>query len=102
MEFNFFRVNKLNQRSDKTDTQSIPKARELFFFFDFFKGPHPMAYRSFQARGGVEAAAEVYAIAIAMRDLSHICNLHHSSCQCWILNPLSGTRDRICILMDTS
>ena len=31
-----------------------------------------------------------------------ICDLHHSSQQRWILNPLSGARDRTCILMDTS
>ena len=29
-----------------------------------------------------------------MRDLSHICNLHHSSWQCRILNPLGKARDR--------
>ena len=33
---------------------------------------------------------------------SHIFHLHHSSWQCQILNPLSGARDRTCILMDTS
>ena len=37
-----------------------------------------------------------------MADLSHVCNLHHRLCQCWILNPLSKIRDRTCILMDTS
>ena len=30
-----------------------------------------------------------YTTATAMWDLSHICNLHHSSQQCQILNPLS-------------
>ena len=38
--------------------------------------------------------------AIATRDLSHICHLHHSSQRCWILNPLRETRDRTHILMD--
>ena len=28
------------------------------------------------------------------QDLSHICNFHHSSRQCRILNPLSKARDR--------
>ena len=37
-----------------------------------------------------------------MPDLSHVCNLHHSSRQHWILNPLSNPRDQTCILMDTS
>ena len=43
-----------------------------------------------------------YITATAMRDLSHICNLHHSSWQLEILNPLSKVRDLIHILMDTS
>ena len=33
---------------------------------------------------------------------SHVCDLHHSSWQCWFLNPLSEARDQTCILMDTS
>ena len=32
-------------------------------------------------------------------DLSHICSLHHSSRQCWILSPLSKARDRTCNLV---
>ena len=38
--------------------------------------------------------------ATAMPDPSHDCNLHHSSWQCWIHNPLSKARDKTCILMD--
>ena len=34
--------------------------------------------------------------------LSHICNLHHSTQQHWILNPLSEARDQTCVFMDTS
>ena len=37
-----------------------------------------------------------------MRDLSHICNLHHSSQQCQILNPVGKAREWTCTLMDTS
>ena len=44
----------------------------------------------------------VYTPATATRDLSLVCNLHHSSWQHWILNPLSETRDGTCILVDTS
>ena len=43
-----------------------------------------------------------YTTATAMRDLSPICNLHHSSEQCWVLNPLGKARDRTYILMGTS
>ena len=37
----------------------------------------------------------------ANRGLSHICDVHHSSGQCWILNPLGEARGQTCILMDT-
>ena len=37
-----------------------------------------------------------------MPDPSLICEIHHSSWQHWILNPLSGARDQTCILMDTT
>ena len=43
-----------------------------------------------------------YIRATAMPDPSHICDLHHSSWQCQILNPLSEARDRICVLVDIS
>ena len=53
---------------------------------------------------GVESKLQllVYATAIVTRDPSHVCGLHHSSRQCWILNPLSQARDGTHILMDTS
>ena len=44
----------------------------------------------------------VYATAKAKPDPSCICNLHHSSQQCQILNPLSEARDGTCVLMDAS
>ena len=43
-----------------------------------------------------------YTTATAMQNLSCICDLHHSSRQRQILNPLSQARDRTQILMDTS
>ena len=42
-----------------------------------------------------------YATATAMPDLSRVCDLHHSSQQCWILNLLSEAMDQTVILMDT-
>ena len=55
-------------------------------------------------RLGVESELwpPAYTIATEMPDLSHICDLHHSSWEGWILNPLSKARDRTCVLMDTS
>ena len=43
-----------------------------------------------------------YATAITTRDPSHICDLHHSFWQCWILNPSSEARNQTCLLMDMS
>ena len=55
-------------------------------------------------RLGVESELQlpVYTTATAMPDSSHICNLHRSSRQGQILNPLREARDRTCVLMDTS
>ena len=55
-------------------------------------------------RLGVELELQLlaYATATAVRDLSHVCDLHHSSWQHWILNPLSGARDRTHVLMDSN
>ena len=46
-------------------------------------------------RLGVESELQLpaYATATATRDLSRICDLHHSSRKYWILNPLSEARD---------
>uniref|UniRef100_A0A8D0ZUF5 Zinc finger protein 568 n=2 Tax=Sus scrofa TaxID=9823 RepID=A0A8D0ZUF5_PIG len=43
-----------------------------------------------------------YTTTTAMLDLSHICDLHHSSGQCQILNLLIEAGDRTFVLMDTS
>ena len=50
---------------------------------------------------GVELELQLlaYTTATATQDLSHVCNLHHSSLQHWILNPLRKTRDRTYNLM---
>ena len=41
----------------------------------------------------LELQLQAYATGTATLELSHIFNLHHSSRQCWILNPLSEARD---------
>ena len=70
----------------------------LFFFF-FFLGPH---MRHMEVLGlGVKLEFQLLATAIAMPDPSHICDLHRSSRQGWVLNPLSKATDRTLILMDT-
>ena len=53
---------------------------------------------------GVESEPQLqlpaYTTATATWDLSRVCDIHHSSRQHWILNPLSEGRDRTCLLMD--
>ena len=66
--------------------------RTDFFFFAFSLGPHPLAYGGSQARGR-EQQLPAYVTATAPPDPSCVCNLHHSSGQCQILNPLSEARD---------
>ena len=63
----------------------------------------PAAYGGSQAKGPIGAVdAGPYTTATAMPDLSCICDLHHSSWQHQILNPLNRARDQTSILMDTS
>ena len=64
--------------------------RDFFFFFGFFRAA-PTADGGSQARGLIGAVA-------AGPHHSH-CNLHHSSWQRRILNPLSKTWDRTLNLM---
>ena len=67
-----------------------------------FLGPH-LRHKEFP-RLGVESELQLpaYATATAMWDPSHICNLHHSSRQGQILNPMSKARDQTRILMHIS
>ena len=62
------------------------------FLVLFFWGATPSARGGCQARGPIRAVALAYATATAMPDPIRTCNLHHSSQQCWILNPLSKAR----------
>ena len=67
------------------------------FFFSFvILGPHMEVPRL-----GVESELlpPAYARATATPDLGSICNLHHSSWQSRIFNPLSEARDPTCNLM---
>ena len=50
----------------------------------------------------LELQMPAYATATAAQDPSCVCNLHHSSCQHQMLNPLSKARDPTCSLMDVS
>ena len=70
--------------------------------FSFFF-PAPAACRSSWARDQTRATAtNLCHTATVTPDQSHVCDLHHSSRQYQILNPLSEARDRPHVLMDTS
>ena len=73
----------------------------VIFFFFLFRSILS-AYGDSQARGWIGVASGAYIIATAMPDPSCISDLHHSSQQHQIHNPLSEARDRTRVLMDTS
>ena len=55
-------------------------------FFPLLLRATPAAYGSSQAIGvESELQLRVYAPATAMPDWSRICDLHHSSWQCWVI-----------------
>ena len=59
-----------------------------YTYFCLFKVA-PMTYGSSQARGRIRVQLPAYTTARATWDPSYVCDLHCSSQQCWILNPLS-------------
>ena len=80
----------------------VMKFEQEFFFFFSFLGLH--LWHMDVPKLGVELELQLpaFTTATATWDLSCICDLHHSSQLCWILNPLSEARDQTQILMDTS
>ena len=67
----------------------------LFFVFCLFA----ISWAAPVACGGSQARGLIGVVATATQDPSHVCNLHHSSQQRWIPNPLSEARDRTRNLM---
>ena len=85
-----------------------PRSRQLlqiyfiFFFFSFFLGLHLWHMEVPSLEVELELQLPAYATATAMWDLSHVCDLQHSSGQRRILNPLSKASDGTHVLMDAS
>ena len=75
------------------------RSSDALSFFFCFLGLHPRYMEV--PRPGVESKLQLpaYTTATATSALSHVCNLHHSSWQHRILNPLSEARDQTCNLM---
>ena len=82
------------------------QGRDVFtpprFLFFVFLGPH--LWHMEASRLGVKSELQLpaYTTATATQDPNHVCDLHHSSRQRQILNPLSKTRDQTLITMDAS
>ena len=76
----------------------------LFFVFVFFVFLGPHAWHMDVPRLGVQSELQLldYTTATATRDLSRVCNSHHSSEQCQIFNTLREARDQTYVLMGTS
>ena len=74
----------------------------LFFFFFCFLGPHLQHVEVPRLEIKSELQLPAMATATAMWDPRRICDLHHSSRQPWIPDPLSEARDQTHILMDIS
>ena len=79
--------------------KSVLKVYFFFFCFLFFLGPHLQLMEVSWLGVQSDLQLPAYTRATAMRDLSCICDLHHSSWQCWIHNPLSEARDQTCNLI---
>ena len=71
----------------------------FFLFFVFcFLGPHPWHMEVPTLGVQLELQLPAYTTGTATRDLSHVCNLHHSSRQRRNLSPLSEARGWTCNL----
>ena len=70
-----------------------------YYFFLVYLCLHPQYMEV--TRLWVKLELQPPAFLTATWNPSHGCDLHCSSQQCQILNPLSGTRGRTCVLMDT-
>ena len=66
----------------------------LFIYLFSFLGLHPWPLEIPRLGVTLELQLLAYITATATWDSSHVCDLHHSSRQCRILNPLIEARDR--------
>ena len=72
----------------------------IYLFMYCFLGPHPQHVEVPRLGVQLELQLLAYATATAMEDLSHVCDLYHSSqAPPWAFNPLSETGDRTGNLM---
>ena len=74
----------------------------FFFFFFFLRAACPSIWKIPGVELELQLQLPVFTKATATRDPSWVCDLHHSSWQHRILNPLNGARNQTQIIMDTS
>ena len=80
-----------------------PRSVAFFFFFQFFfLGPHPWHMDSPRLGVLLELQLPACTTATATPDQNCVCDLHHSSGQRGIPDPLSEARGQTLILMDAS
>jgi len=80
--------------------RSYPTSKAKFFFFP--QGHICGILEIPRLRAKLELYLPAHITATVTQYGSHMCDLHHSSWQCQILNPLSETRDRTHVLKDSS
>ena len=98
------RVAYRNQQTGGTFVVVVPSSIVTIYFYLFFDFLEPHLWHMEVPRLGVKSEAWLLACntGTAMPDLSCIWNLHHSSWQHRILNPLIKARDGTYVLMDAS
>ena len=82
-----------------TSVVGVTSQTWLVFLVGLF-GPHLQHMEV--PRRGAESELQLPAYTTATPDPSHVCDLHHSSLQHQIFNPLSDARDQTHILLGTS
>ena len=73
-----------------------------FLLFIYFGGVPHLQHMDIPRLGVNQNYSCLPMLQLPTLDQSHVCNPHHSSRQCGMLNPLSKARDWTCVLMDTS
>ena len=89
----FFMQGVFSSVFSKTDFSLLPEKSLCHLFIFFFLWPHLQHMEIPRLGVRSELPVPAYTSAAAMWDLSCVFDLHHSSQQCWVLNPLSRTRD---------